>query len=163
MPPRTRKPTVDPEPLRRNGGAKSFLAGLLSLSWVPSREPARPGGAGGRSMPVILFSLSTVWLPWIRKHRQRGDLKREIMAALAHVDYYEDRNTQRPTDPDDPGARPVGLSYREIQRRLRVRHPRGKVSIMTIRSYARDAKQEGHVMPHRRPYSKRHAMDSGPS
>ena len=84
------------------------------------------------------------------------------MAALIHVDYYEDRNTRRPVEPNAPGARSVGLPYREIQKRVQAKHPGGKVSIMTIRSYARDAKQEGQVLPYRRPYSKR-ARSSGSS
>ena len=165
MPPRPRKPTADPEPLRRNGAGKSLLAGLLSLSaaslpWTrktppPDREPAERGEARARSMLVSLLSSSTAWLPWIRRRPQRGELKEAIMAALTHVDYYEDRNTHRPVDPDASGARSVGLSYREIQRRVRAEHPGGRVSIMTIRSYARDARQEGYVMPRRRPYSKR--------
>ena len=110
-----------------------------------------------------LLSSSAAWLPWVRRRPRRGELKTAIMAALTHVDYYEDRDTRRPVDPDTPGARSVGLSYREIQRRVQVEHPGGKVSIMTIRSYARDAGQEGRAMPYRRPYSKRSGKHSGPS
>ena len=108
-----------------------------------------------------LLSLSAAWLPWARRRPRRGEIKTAIMAALTHADYYEDRDTRRSVEPDTPGARSVGLPYREIQKRVRAEYPGGKVSISTIRSYARDAKQEGYVLPYRRPYSRRHARDSG--
>ena len=142
---------------------KSILAGLSSLSaaalrWVrrtpPDREPAEPGGAT-QSALASLLSLSPAWWPWVRKTPRHGELKMAIVAALTHVDHYEDRDTRRPVDPDASGARAVGLSYREIQRRLQAKYPGGRVSIMTIRSYARDAKKEGWAMPYRRPNSRR--------
>ena len=118
-----------------------------------------------------LLSLSAAWLPWARRRLRRGEIKTAVMAALSHVDYYEDRDTRRPVAPDVPGARSVGLPYREIQKRVQAEHSGGKVSIMTIRAYARDAKQEGYVLPYRRPYSRRHTRgdqggikgDSGPA
>ena len=110
-----------------------------------------------------LLSLSAAWLPWTRRRLRRGEIKTAIMAALTHTDYYEDRDTRRLVEPDAPGARSVGLPYREIQKRVRAEHPGGKVSILTIRSYARDAKQEGHVLPYRRPYSRRREGDSDSS
>ena len=137
MSPRSRKPAAAPDPLRRNAAWKSLLTGLLSLS--------------------------AAWAPSTRRRPRRGELKTAIMAALAHVDYYEDRDTRRPVEPNAPGARSVGLPYREIRKRVRVEHPGGKVSIMTIRSYARDARQKGYVLPYRRPYSRRRTRDSGSS
>ena len=143
---------------------KSILAGLSSLSaaalrWVrktpPDREPAEPGGGATQSALASLLSLSPAWWPWVRKTPRHGELKMAIVAALTHVDHYEDRDTRRPVDPDASGARAVGLSYREIQRRLQAKYPGGRVSIMTIRSYARDAKKEGWAMPYRRPNSRR--------
>ena len=110
-----------------------------------------------------LLSLSAAWLPWTRRRLRRGEIKTAIMAALTHTDYYEDRDTRRSVEPDAPGARSVGLPYREIQKRVRAEHPGGKVSILTIRSYARDAKQEGYVLPYRRPYSRRREGDSDSS
>ena len=140
----------------------SVLAGLLSVSaalrW--SRAIPRDREPAGRALLVqsalaSLFSLSAGWWPWVRKSPRYGELKTMIMAALTHVDHYEDRDTRRPVDPDAPGARSVGLSYREIQERLQREYPRIKISVMTIRSYARDAKKEGGAMPYRRPNSRR--------
>ncbi len=144
---------------RRDGAGKSILTGLFSLSamrFPRVRETPRRGGeAIARAALASLFSLSAVRFPWVRETPRRGELKAAIMAALAHVDCYEDRDTRRPVGPDAPGARSVGLSYREIQRRVRARYPGGRVSILTIRSYARDAKEEGWAMPYRRPNSMR--------
>ena len=160
MPSRTRKAH---RAEHRTSGS-SVLAGLLSVSaalrWsraIPrDREPAGRGAASlAQSALASLFSLSAGWWPWVRKSPRYGELKRTIMAALTHVDHYEDRDTRRPVDPDAPGARSVGLPYREIQERLQTEYPRIKVSIMTIRSYARDAKKEGEAMPYRRPNSRR--------
>ena len=144
----------------------STLLGLLSwsaASWQwrretpPEREFAERDEARKRSLLAGLLSLSALWMPGRREARpRRGAVKEAIMAALVHVDYYEDRDTRRPVDPGTPGSRSVGLSYREIQRRVRAAYPGGgKVSITTIRSYARDIKQDGHAMPYRRPYSAR--------
>ena len=147
--------------------------GLLSLSaaslpWTPKappagEEPVERDEARAQSLLTGLFSLSAAWLPWARRHPRRGEIKTAIMAALTHADYYEDRDTRRSVEPDAPGARSVGLPYREVQKRVRAEHPGGKVSILTIRSYARDAKQEGYALPYRRPYSRRRARDSGSS
>lgn len=145
---------------------RSILLGLLSwsaASWQwrretpPEREFAERDEARKRSLLAGLLSLSALWMPGRREARpRRGAVKEAIMAALVHVDYYEDRDTRRPVDPGTPGSRSVGLSYREIQRRVRAAYPGGgKVSITTIRSYARDIKQDGHAMPYRRPYSAR--------
>ena len=169
MPPRT---TSDPGTPRRDRARKSFLTSLLSLSAEALPWTRRPPPAGGeragrgepraQSMLTGLLSLSAA-LPWVRKPPpRRGEVKAAIMAALVHVDHYEDRNTHRPVDPDSPGARSVGLSYREIQRRVRAEHPGGKVSITTIRSYARDARSQGHPLPYRRPYSRRRPSRPGP-
>ena len=156
---------------RRNSARKSLLTGLLSFSaaslpWVRKAppaggEPVERGGAGAQSMQAGLLSLSAAWLPWTRRRPRRGEIKTAVMAALTHVDYYEDRDTRRPVEPDVPGARSVGLPYREILKHVRAEHPGGKVSIMTIRSYARDAKQEGYVLPYRRPYSRRRTKHPG--
>ena len=150
---------------RRDVAGESVLTGLFSLAatrfpWMrgtPLRE------AVARSALASLFSLAAVRFPWTREPPRHGELKAAIMAALAYVDHYEDRDTRRPTEPDAPGARSVGLPYREIQRRVRAKHPGGRVSITTIRSYARDAKQEGRPLPYRRPYSRRRGRGSGPS
>ena len=143
---------------RRGGAGESILTGLFSLAaarfpWT--RETPRPRReAVARSSLASLFSLAAAQFPWIRS--RHGDLKAAVMAALAHVDHYEDRDTRRPVAPDAPGARSVGLSYREIQRRVRARYPGGRtISILTIRSYARDAREEGREMPYRRPNSTR--------
>ena len=170
-PPRRLRP--EGEPIRRNGARKSLPTGLFSLfaaslPWTPKAppaggEPARRGGAGTQSMLAGLLSLSAAWLPWARRRPRRGEIRTAVLAALAHVDYYEDRDTRRPVEPDVPGARSVGLPYREIQKRVQAKHPGGKVSIMTIRSYARDAKQEGYALPYRRPYSRRSTRDPGPA
>ena len=142
---------------RRGGAGESLLTGLLSLAaarfpWT--RETPRPQReAAARSALASLFSLAAARFPWTRP--RRGEVKAAVLAALAHVDHYEDRETRRPVAPDAPGARSVGLSYREIQRRLRARYPAGRISILTIRSYARDARQEGWTMPYRRPNSTR--------
>ena len=160
-----RKTPPDREPAEPGGDAtQSILAGLSSLSaavlqWgrktPPDREPAEPGGGATQSVLAGLLSLSTAWWPWVRKTPRHGELKTVIMAALTHVDHYEDRGTRRRVDPDASGARSVGLSYREIQRRLQAEYPGRRVSIMTIRSYARDARREGRAMPYRRPNSMR--------
>ena len=173
MPSHIRKPRAAPAPLRSGGPRKSFLTGLLSLSaaslpWTRKAppedgEPAGRDGVEARWMLGGVLSLSAAWLPWVRRHPRRGELKATILAALTHVDYYEDRDTRRKVEPDAPDARSVGLPYREVQKRVRKAHPGGRVSIMTIRSYARDAKREGHVLPYRRPYSRRHTGDSGAS
>ncbi len=110
-----------------------------------------------------LLSLSAAWLPGARRHPRRGDIKTAVMSALTHADYYEDRDTRRSVEPDASGARSVGLPYREIQKRVQAEYPGSRVSILTIRSYARDAKQEGYVLPYRRPYSRRRTRDSGSS
>ena len=153
-----------PRRIEHGSAGKSILAGLSSLSaaalqWgrkaPPDREPAEPGGGATQSVLAGLLSLSTAWWPWVRKTPRHGELKAAVMAALTHVDHYEDRDTRRRVDPDAPGARSVGLSYREIQRRLQTEYPGGRVSIMTIRSYARDARREGWAMPYRRPNSTR--------
>lgn len=161
MPP-ARRTTQDT--VRRDRARASFLTSLLSLSaevlpWTrkpspASRERAERGGPRAQSVLMGLLSLSAA-LPWNRKPPKRGEIKAAVMAALVHVDHYEDRDTRQPVGPDAPRARAVGLSYREIQRRVRAKHPGGKVSITTIRSYARDAKQEGAPLPYRRPYSSR--------
>ena len=161
MPP-ARRTTQDT--VRRDRARASFLTSLLSLSaevlpWTrkpppAGRERAERGGPRAQSVLTGLLSLSAA-LPWNRKPPKRGEIKAAVMAALAHVDHYEDRDTRQPVGPDAPRARAVGLSYREIQRRVRAKHPGGKVSITTIRSYARDAKQEGAPLPYRRPYSSR--------
>ena len=143
---------------RRDDAGKSILTGLFSLSAarLPRvREISRRGEAVARAALASLFSVSAARFPWIRVPPRRGELKTAIMAALAHVDHYEDRDTRGPVGPDTPGARSVGLSYQEIQRRVRAQYPGGHVSILTIRSYARDAKQEGWAMPYRRPNSMR--------
>ena len=137
---------------------KSFLAGLHSLSavqfsWI--REAPRRGEAVVCSMLASLYSLAAVRFPRLRNTPRYGELRTTIMTALAHIDHYEDRNTRRPATPDALGAQPVGLSYREIQMRVQSEFPGRSISIMTIRSYARDAKQEGRTMPYRRPNSKR--------
>ena len=160
MQPRTR----EARRVERDSAGKSILAGLSSLSaaalqWgrkaPPDREPAEPGHATTQSVLAGLLSLSTAWWPWVRKTPRHGEIKASIMAALTHVDHYEDRDTRRPVDPEASGARSVGLSYREIQRRLQAEYPGRRVSIMTIRSYARDARREGRAMPYRRPNSMR--------
>ena len=138
----------------------SLLSGLASLSaasWRWRRGASSSGRAPGGMQSVMsgLLSIRASWLPWIRGRPRRGEVKIEIMAALAHVDHYEDRDTRRPVDPGVPGARSVGLSFREIQRRVRAKYPGSGVSILTIRSYARDAAQEGQAMPYRRPNSTR--------
>ena len=169
-PPRRIRP--EGEPSRRNGARKSLPTGLFSLfaaslPWTPKAppadgEPAERGDARTPAMLAGLLSLSAAWLPWTRRRPRRGELRAEVMAALTHVDYYEDRDTHRQVESDVPGARSVGLPYREIQKRVQAKYPGGKVSIMTIRSYARDAKQEGYVLPYRRPYSRR-TRNSGSS
>ena len=104
---------------------------------------------------------ASAWRPWVRRsrpareHPRRGEVKAAILALLVRVDYYEDRATRRPVASDAPGARSVGLPYREILKRVRAQYPGGRASIMTIRSYARDARQKGMAMPYRRPYSRR--------
>ena len=142
----------------RSPSGKSILAGLFSVSaalwWSREPLPRMIGNWQGAAL-ASLFSLSTAWWPWVRKSPRHGELKKAIMVALTHVDHYEHRDTRRPVDPDAPGARSVGLSYREIQERLQTEYPRIRVSIMTIRSYARDAKREGQAMPYRRPNSMR--------
>ena len=160
MPSRTRKA----HRAERSSVGASLLTGLLSLSAMsslrdrrapPDRESAGSGTAWAQSALVGLLSLSVSWLPWVRKPLRRGERKAAIMALLVHVDHYEDRDTRRPVDRDASGARSVGLSYREIQARVRAKYPGCSVSIMTIRSYARDAKKEGQAMPYRRPHSMR--------
>ena len=146
---------------RREAVARSALASLFSLSaarfpWLRRTPPRREAVA--RSALASVFSLSAARFPWLRRTPRRGELKAAIMAALAYVDHYEDRNTRRPMEPDAPGARSVGLSYQEILRRVRARYPDSRVSILTIRSYARDAKQEGWAMPYRRPQSTRRRL-----
>ena len=159
-----------------NGSARAcgpMLPGLLSLAaarWPrvrrppppPHPEPSAPRGVVGAES--MLSGLLCVWAarwPRIRRTRpargrpQRGEVKVAILTLLIHVDHYEDRATRRPVAPDAPGARSVGLPYREILKRVRMRYPAGRASIMTIRSYARDAKREGVALPYRRPYSRR--------
>ena len=111
-----------------------------------------------RSMLTTL--LAATWLqfrgvPAGRERTERGRLKTAVMAALAHVDYYEDRFSGQAVAPNASGARSVGLSYRQIKQRVESEHPGNRVSMMTIRSYARDAKYDGRTMPCRRPYSRR--------
>ena len=153
MPSRIRKA----QRARRDVAGESVLTGLFSL--VATRFPWMRGTplreAVARSALASLFSLAAVRFPWTREPPRRGELKAAIMAALAYVDHYEDRDTRRPMEPDAPGTQSVGLSYREIQRRVRARYPDSRVSILTIRSYARDARQEGWAMPYRRPNSTR--------
>lgn len=146
----------------RGDAGKSILAGLFSLSALrnrwhpPDREPDGRGETGVRSALASLLSLSAAWFPGIRKSPRRGDLKASITAALVHVDRYEDRDTRQPVDADAPGARSVGLSYREIQRRVQAEYPGARISMMTIRSYARDAREEEELaLPFRRPNSTR--------
>ena len=168
MPPRT---TDDPGTVRRDRARGSFLTSLLSLSaevlpWTrkpppAGRERAERDESRAQSVLTGLLSLSAA-LPWSRKPPKRGEIKTAVMAALVHVDHYEDRDTRRLVDPDAPRARAVGLSYREIQRRVRAKHPGGRVSITTIRSYARDAKQQGAPLPYRRPYSSRRGRGADP-
>ena len=145
---------------------RSILVGLLSWSaasrqWrrgtLLERGSAERDEDRYRSTLASLLSLSALWMPRRRAAPpRRGAVKEAILAALVQIDYYEDRDTRRPVDPGARGARSVGLSYREIQRRVRAAYPGGgKVSMKTIRSYARDAKQDGYVMPRRRPYSTR--------
>lgn len=73
-----------------------------------------------------------------------------MLEALQHVAYHEDRSTREKTDRTGAHTRSVGLSYEEIERRL---VDMGKVTRHTIRSYARDAKAEGRLLPDRRPNS----------
>ena len=157
----------EPESAERGEATRrSMLASLLSLSvavrqWrrraPPGRGAAERGEVTKRSVLASLLSLSALWAPGRRRAPpRRGEIKAAVLAALVEVDYYEDRDTGRPVDPGARGARSVGLSYREIQRRVRAAYPGGaKVSMKTIRSYARDAKQNGSAMPRRRPYSAR--------
>ena len=134
----------------------SAMYSLRSRWSPPERESAGCGTVREQSALLVgLLSLSTALLPWVRKLPRDGECKTAIMAALAHVDHYEDRDTRRTVDRDASGARSVGLSYREIQERVRAKYPGRGVSIMTIRSYARDAKKEGLAMPYRRPNSMR--------
>ena len=163
-----------PEPGRAGRAGGSMLSGLLSLAaarwrWVrqplsppsPPPEPSAPRGVGAESMLTGLLSVSAAWRPWVhhirpaRERPRRGEVKAAILALLVHVDHHEDRATRRTVAPDAPGARSVGLPYREILKRVRTRYPGGRASIMTIRSYARDAKREGVALPYRRPYSRR--------
>lgn len=156
------------------GAGGSMLSGLLSLAaarwrWVrrpptappPPSDSSAPLGVGAESMLSGLLSVSAAWPPWVHRIRparerpRRGEVKAAILALLVHVDHHEDRATRRPVAPDAPGARSVGLPYREILKRVRARYPGGRASIMTIRSYARDAKREGVALPYRRPYSRR--------
>ena len=136
--PRIRRPGTNPSPSApREIGAASMLSGLLSVS------------AAGRLWPWARFGRPA------RERPQRGEVKAAILTLLVHVDHYEDRGTRRPVAADAPGARSVGLPYRDILRRVRARYPEGRASIMTIRSYARDARQQGVALPYRRPYSRR--------
>ena len=101
------------------------------------------------------ISASVVVLDRRRKEPRHGDIKRVVIGLLAETDHYEDPATRRSVPADEPGAVSVGLSYREIQERVRERFPGGRCTIMTVRSYARDAKLEGQTLPYRRPYSDR--------
>lgn len=113
------------------------------------------------SFPAVMLAWSVEKLfrvgvlPLGRLPAERGAAKKAILAALAEVDYWEDRATGRPVDVHTPGARSVGLSYRDIQKHVQAKHPDIRVSMMTIRTYARDAKEAGQVLPGRRPYSQR--------
>ena len=155
-------PSKEARQVRRDSAKESILTGMLSLSalqfpWIRKTR----GAAVVRSVLASMFSLSALRFPWVRKTPRRGELKAAILTALVHIDHYEDRDTRRPVEPDAASARSVGLSYREIQRRVRAKYPGGNVSIMTIRSYARDAKLEGWTMPYRRPNSTRREAGSG--
>ena len=166
-------PAAAPEPGR---AGPSMLSGLLSLTaawWPrtrsprrppPSPKPSAPREAGAASMLSGLLSVTAAagrFRPWPRPGRpargrpRRGEVKAAILVLLTHVDHHEDRATRRPVAADTPGARSVGLSYREILKQIRTQYPGGRSSIMTIRSYARDARQQGMAMPYRRPYSSR--------
>ena len=141
------------------------MAGLLSLSaaswpWISKASSSESAPGGMLSELSGLLAMRMPWLPWNRRRPRRGEVKTEIMAALSHIDHYEDRDTRRPVDPNAPGARSVGLSFREIQRRVRAKYPGSGVSILTIRSYARDAAQGGQTMPYRRPNSARQPKTS---
>lgn len=111
----------------------------------------------------LIAALSLLAWPWhrvrgIRRRfgrRQRGVIKNSVMAYLTHIDHYEDSATGRHVTAETPHARSVGWSYRQIKERVEAEYPGSRVSMMTIRSYARDAKQEGLAMPRSRPYSKR--------
>ena len=94
------------------------------------------------------------FLAWPRRPR-RGVLKRSVLDALRHVEYHEDPADGRVVDPEALNARSVGWSYRDIKARVEAEYPGCRVSLMTIRAYARDAKEQGMEMPARRPYSKR--------
>ena len=86
---------------------------------------------------------------------ERGKMKQAILAALQRVDRYEDHLTQKTVEEAAANARSVGLSYKEIQTAMHDQFPGRWIPLMTIRSYARDAKQEGLELPYRRPYSRR--------
>ena len=152
--------------IERSDAGKSILAGLLSLSaaswpWISKASSSRSAPGGMQSVLSSLLAMRVPWLPWSRRHPRRGEIKTEIMAALSHIDHYEDRDTRQPVDPGTPGARSVGLSFREIQQRVQAKYPGRGVSILTIRSYARDAAQGGQAMPYRRPNSARQPKTSG--
>ena len=125
---------------RRDHAVRSMLTTLLAATWLQFRG-----------------------VPAGRERTERGRLKTAVMAALAHVDYYEDRISGQAVAPNAAGARSVGLSYREIKQRVESEHPGNRVSMMTIRSYARDAKHNGRTMPGRRPYSRRFGKTRPPS
>lgn len=93
-------------------------------------------------------------LSWPRRP-PRGALKQSVLSALADIKHYEDPLDWRVVDPQAPNARSVGWSYREIKARVEAEYPGCRVSMMSIRAYARDAKEQGMTMPARRPYSRR--------
>lgn len=121
-------------PSRRRVQDSRLLSGLSLLVWPWNRLPG---------------------IPWLSR-RRRGMLKRAVVAHLAYVSHYEDSLTGRPVARGTPGARSVGLSYREIKKRVEEENLGSRVAMMSIRSYARDARLEGVEMPRRRPYSRRH-------
>ena len=124
----------------------------LSVPYMPWVWPRRLPKANRQPQSTV-SSLSSLWA-WPRKPA-RGVLKKSVLAALVYVDHYEDPINNRPAPADAPNARSVGLSYGEIRARLQAEYPGSAISMMTIRSYARDAKEQGVLMPRRRPYSLR--------
>ena len=132
------------------------------LGWLHSLLSAWRGFARRRttvSPNALLAGLYSLWAIRSRRTRpskpRRGEIKAFVMEALTRIDHYEDRITRRPVDPDAVGARSVGLSYRQIREEIRARYPGIRISMMTVRSYARDAKEQGEPLPYRRPYSVR--------
>ena len=115
------------------------------------RSPAAAQSEQPRQTRLLaLLSL----LAWPRRP-PRGALKRSVLSALADVKHYEDPLDGRVVSPQTPNAQSIGWSYSEIKARVEADYPGCRVSMMTIRAYARDAKEQGMALPARRPYSKR--------